>query len=301
MEVCLSLCATENIFDGDIHAVFDLAEQADKMGVDQISTSDHIGFNRAAHAERLVTDNFPWALEQPWYEAFSVLTAIALRTKRARLSAYVLIAPLRGPAYLAKQLATLDVLSGGRVAIGLGVGWQKAEYDACGVEFQGRFGYLVELVSACRALWGSAPASFTGKRVHFEDFYSLPLPVQRDRLPVYFGLPPSPANCARIAQVADGWSVRPLPLPEFATGVRDIRTAFEAAGRDPSKLHVEVMILPVKRDDGSVDYEATRTSLRPWVAAGATMLAGVPTTFCRKPEELDGFLEFLVSLKDLQP
>lgn len=300
MKVCLNVMAAESIFGGDIHAVFDLAERADRMGVDQISTSEHLGFNQAAHAERRITSHFPYPIGQPWFEPISLLTAIAMRTKRARLSTFVMIAPLRGPALLAKQVATLDVISGGRAAVGLGVGWQKAEYDACGVSYEGRFGYLIEIVSACRALWSGVGATFTGKRVRFEDFHALPLPVQRERVPVYLGLPPTPANCARMAEVSDGWCVRPLPLEEFAEGVRELRRAWQAAGRDASDIHIETSIGPVRRTDGSVDYDATRDSLRAWAQAGATMFAALPASFCRGPEEIDRFLDFLLSLKDLR-
>lgn len=301
MKVCLNVMATESIFGGDIHAVFDLAERADRMGVDQISTSEHLGFNQAAHIERRVTSHFPYPIEQHWFEPISMLTAIAMRTKRARLSTFVMIAPLRGPALLAKQVATLDVISGGRATVGLGVGWQKAEYDACGVAYEGRFGYLVEIVAACRALWAGVGASFTGKRVRFEDFHALPLPVQRERVPVYLGLPPTPANCARMAEVSDGWCVRPLPLEEFAAGVAELRRAWRAAGRDAADIHIETPIGPVRRADGSVDYGATRESLRPWAKAGVTMFQALPPSFCSGPQDVDAFLEFLIGLKSLQP
>ena len=132
-------------------------------------------------------------------------------TERARLGVSVLIATVRPAALLAKQVATLDSLSEGRTVMGFGVGWQEAEYTATNMPFDARFGRMEETVAACRELWTNAPATFQGRDFAFENYHSLPLPIQ-PRIPVLFGFGPSRRNFDRIARVADGWTVNPTDL-----------------------------------------------------------------------------------------
>jgi hypothetical protein len=188
MKVGLNVTGLEVFYGGDLTGVFDVISRADEKGVDIVYCSDHLGFSGAAHAARRASHGFPFELEQPWYEPTLFLSAAAFQTRRIRLSTFVLVAPLRPALLLAKQLATLDVLSGGRVTVALGVGWQADEYRAAGMCFEGRFGDLEDQVEAMRALWGAAPASGRGRRFSFEDFHSYPLPVQGQGLPMLFGL-----------------------------------------------------------------------------------------------------------------
>src|SRR5262245_44893046 len=123
---------------GGAGGVLDMVALADRKGVDLIQISDHLGFSKAAHSARRVSHAFPFPLDQTWYEPIAFLSAAAAVTKRLRLSTYVMVASLRPPLLLAKQLATLDVISEGRVVIGLGVGWQEEEFRAAGMPFEGR-------------------------------------------------------------------------------------------------------------------------------------------------------------------
>ena len=117
-----------------------------------------------------------------------MLAVLAGVTQRIRLSTGVVIAPLRSAVLLAKQLATLDVMSRGRVSIGLGVGWQKEEYDASGVPWEGRYTRLIEQLRVCRLLWSEAPASFRGETVSFEKIHAYPRPLQPGGVPIWLGL-----------------------------------------------------------------------------------------------------------------
>ncbi|WP_206035880.1 LLM class flavin-dependent oxidoreductase, partial [Prescottella equi] len=193
MRIGLDVFGAERFYDGDHRGLLDLAAEADRRGVDLITTSDHLGFSRQAHAERVRDNDFPFELGQPWLEPMSLLSAVAAVTERVDLGVYVLVAPLRPALLLAKQIATLDVLSRGRTRIGVGVGWQQAEYAAAGIPFERRFGRLEETVAACRELWDAPPASFTGSGFAFDDFHSLPRPVQA-RVPIIFGMAPSKRN-----------------------------------------------------------------------------------------------------------
>jgi probable F420-dependent oxidoreductase len=297
MKVGLNFMGAESLFDGALGPVLETVTKADRMGVDLISTCDHLGFNAAVHAERRRTHGFPYGLEQPWIEPLSFLSAVAAVTKRARLSVFVLVAPLRPPLLLAKQLATLDVLSNGRVTMCLGVGWQKAEFDANNIPFEGRFGYLEELVLACRALWGSAPASFHGKSINFDDFHSLPFPVQGARLPLLLGFAPTDRNFERIARVGDGWAVNPAGLGEFAERVTALKRIVTAHGRDPDSLEVEIQFAPARKSDGTIDYAASADAAVAWAKAGATTLSPLLISFCKDSKEIDGFLNWVMELK----
>ena len=132
------------------------------------------------------------------------------------------------------------MLIGGRLDLGVGVGWQREEYLACGVPFEARFSRLDEQMRACRLLWTQAPATFTSASVNFTRTYSRPFPVQA-RLPVLLGVGATPKNIGRIAEYGDGW----LPLRETPAQVREgvaqLRAAFTAAGRDPQQLQVRVV------------------------------------------------------------
>jgi probable F420-dependent oxidoreductase len=297
VKVGLNFMGAESLFGGALGPVLETVAKADAMGVDLISTCDHLGFNAAVHAERRRTHGFPYGLEQPWIEPISFLSAVAAVTKRARLSCFVLVAPLRPPLLLAKQLATLDVLSGGRMTMCLGVGWQKAEFDANNVPFEGRFGYLEELVSACRALWGGAPASFHGKHIDFDDFHALPFPVQGAKLPLLLGFAPTDRNFERIARVADGWAVNPAGIGEFAERSAALKRIVAAHGRDPEALEIEIQFAPPRKADGTIDYTASIEAAKNWKKAGATTISPLLISFCREAGEIDGFLNWMGELK----
>ena len=300
MKFGLNVMGIEGLYGGDLGAVLQMVSRADAKGIDVISTCDHLGFDGDAHAERLRTHGFPYQIEQPWYEPIAFLSAVAAVTERARLSTFVLVATLRPALLLAKQLATLDAISGGRVTIGLGVGWQKQEYEAAGMEFEGRFGRLEELVQACRVLWSQAPASFEGEHIQFTNFHSRPFPVQRDKLPVLLGFAPTDRNFERIARVADGWAVNPTDLSSFAERVAALRKILAAHGRDPNRIEIEVQFAPVRRGD-SIDWDATAASAADWASAGATTLSPVALQFCRTSDDVEGLVDWLLALRGRLP
>jgi probable F420-dependent oxidoreductase len=172
---------------------------------------------------------FPTGPDGAWLEPLTVLTAVAAVTSRVRLATGILIAPLRPAAVLAKTVATLDQLSGGRVDLGVGTGWQRAEYDAVGLDFDRRGTLLTETMTTCRALWeGRVP-----------DVYCEPRPVQT-RLPVWFSGTLHDRNVARIVELGDGWiPIMGASVDEIRAGAARLRDAFAAAGRDPAEFRVQ--------------------------------------------------------------
>ncbi|WP_024794368.1 TIGR03619 family F420-dependent LLM class oxidoreductase [Tomitella biformata] len=295
MQIGLNILGAEKLYDGNFSAVLDLATKADRAGIGLISTGDHLGFSRRAHEGRVAFNGFPFDLEYPWLEPMTMLGAVAAVTTRARLGISVLVAPLRPALLLAKQAATLDVISGGRVSLGVGVGWQEDEYAAAGQEFERRFGRLEEMVVACRALWSPEPATFTGRDYAFEDFYSRPLPVQ-ERLPVIFGFAPSASNFDRLARVGDGWTVNPADLPDFPAAVDRLRAAFEAHGRDPGSLEVQVSLGMARTTAGELDLERTAASVARRFDEGATTVMLRPTAYLETADGLDDLLAWMGAL-----
>lgn len=294
-QVAIGLYGLQQRFGGDFAAVVEAMRIADEAGVDQVSITDHVvmGENLAAYPY----GQFPAPLDFPWYEPLTALAAIAAVTRHIRLSTGVVIGPLRPAVLLAKQLATLDVLSRGRVTVGLGVGWQKEEYDASGVPWEERYTRLDEQVRVCKLLWSQAPASFEGRTVKLERIHAWPRPVQPGGIPIWFGLAPTERNVQRIAELGDGWIPMEQRPEKLAGHIAKLRQAFAARGRDPGSLQVRVVPKLVCRDDGTPDLEATLAGVPDLVAAGATMIELHPAAFCRGPEDFTGFCERLVALK----
>ena len=136
---------------GEWRRLVDLGRAADDAGVDRIVVVDHVVMGE--HTENYAWGKFPVPPDAPWFEPLTMLTAIAAVTARVRLATGILIVPLRPAALLAKQVATLDQLSGGRVDLGVGTGWQREEYDAQGLPFERR-GQLLTIHAEALAVDG---------------------------------------------------------------------------------------------------------------------------------------------------
>jgi probable F420-dependent oxidoreductase len=246
---------------GDWRALLDVARACEDSGVDRIVVNDHVVMGRGTDA--YVWGRFPTAPDGPWLEPLTVLTAMAAVTSRVRLATGILIAGLRPAAVLAKTVATLDVMSGGRVDLGAGVGWQAAEYDAVGLEFRTRGKRLDDTIGACRALWSNLPASFASATISFDDTFCSPQPVQ-PRLPVWFAGSLTEPNIRRIVDLGDGW------IPIMGASVEEIR---DGAGRlralTDRPIDVQAPARVVKSADGSRDPAPTMAGVPELVAAGA--------------------------------
>jgi probable F420-dependent oxidoreductase len=303
LQIAIGLIRLQSWFGGDFTRVVDLVRVADEKGIDVVTLTDHLayseGINNYPHGK------FRFELDTPFYEPVAVLAAMAAVTKRIRLSTSIMIGPLRPALLLAKQLATLDVLSRGRLEIGLGAGWHKEEFDACGIPFEGRFGYLMEQADAMRALWREAPASFHGKHVNFDGLYSLPFPVQPGGIPILFGLAPSERNFKRIAAHGDGWAPIERDPAVLEQMIASLRAEFVGRGRDPVTLKVRVMpegtsstALEKIEKYGKLDLEETAERIPALLRAGVTQLEFQPTVWVDGPEEFPQFMERLVALKE---
>jgi probable F420-dependent oxidoreductase len=291
----VGLYGLENVLGGDFRRVTDIVKRADALGIDQAVMTDHVVMG--TRTDRYPYGPFPSPPDYPWFEPIVAMSAFAAVTTRIRLSMSVLIAPLRPAVLLAKQAATLDTLSSGRLDLGVGTGWQREEYDASGIPFEGRGVRLAEQMRACRDLWTNAPGTYQGETVDVRGLYSKPFPVQKGGPPLWFGLAPTPVNCARIAELGVGWIPIKQDPAAIADGVKSLRAAFARAGRSPSELEVRAHIPPRPNSAGHLDLEATLAAgLEPALAAGATVIEILPFLFARSEREIDAVLERIAKL-----
>jgi probable F420-dependent oxidoreductase len=260
----------------DLRSLLDLARAADEAGVERLVVSDHVVLGGNLEAYRW--GRFPTGPDGPWLEPLRCLTAFAAVTTRTRLSTGILIAPLRSAPLLAKTVATLDALSDGRVDLGVGVGWQREEYDALGLDFAQRGRLLDDTIAACRVLWSELPASYSSSAVTFADVYCSPQPVQQP-LPVWFSGTLNDRNLRRVTTLGNGWiPIMGATLDDIRDGAASLRAACGRA------VDVQAPLTPVRRDDKTLDVRATMQQLPDLAAAGVTNVYLNAATIGRDPE-----------------
>ena len=208
---------------------------AEQAGFDSLWTVEHVVVPREYASTYPYSGNgkMPGGSDFDIPDPLIWLTWVAARTTTLRLGTGVVILPQRNPVILAKEVATLDMLSGGRVELGVGIGWLEEEFDILGASFPDRARRTEEYIAAMRALWSQDAATFSGETVTFADAISRPRPVDR-RVPVHIG-GHSPAAARRAGRVGDGF----FPAKgDVATLVGEMRKAAEEAGRDPDAIEV---------------------------------------------------------------
>ena len=289
LPLSVTVSGVKRLFGDDLSRLIDFAKRAEDAGVDQIAMTDHLVIG--PRTDRYPFGRFPFPNDEPWPEPIVTLAAMAGATRTIRLATAVLIAPLRSAPLLAKSLATLDALSGGRVDLGVGIGWQPEEFAAAGIPFEARGARMDDVLRACRALWRDAPASFHSPTVSFDDLWCIPRPLQAGGLPIWFGVAPTPRNVARIVELGAGWVPVGTDALALAGGVRVLRDAFTAAGRDPATLGVRANVPVALGADGRVDLDRTLAEGIPQLrAAGATIAALPIAAFARDARSLDVLL-----------
>jgi probable F420-dependent oxidoreductase len=251
------------------HKFVDLARAVEDAGVDRIVVVDHVVMG--PHTENYAWGKFPVPPDAPWFEPLIVLAAIASATSRARLATGILIAPLRPAALLAKQAATLDVLSRGRLDLGVGTGWQREEYDAEGIDFARRGQLLSDTLAACKVLWRDTPAAIDTPTLSFQDVYCEPKPLQAGGVPLWIAGVLHKRNLERMVKWGDAWiPIMGASLADIADGARRIGEAWAAAGRDPAGLQVQAPLPITRGDDDRPDLARSMASVPDLITAGAT-------------------------------
>ncbi len=236
-----------------------MAAMLEAAGFDSLWVSDHIAFPHET------TSRYPfsadgrvtWPLDDPYLEPLVVLGAVAAATTRISIGTSVLIAPMRNPILMAKQAATIDALSGGRLVLGVGAGWLREEFEALGADFEARGAVLDEWIAIARACWSGSAGPFEGKHYRLPGaIYTRPAPPAV--IPVLVG--GMSRHALRRASAADGW------LGQYALDTMSERDVAAATGvMGPGRLRVVVRITGAA---GRLDALAQRLSAL--ADAGAT-------------------------------
>lgn len=183
--------------------------------------------------------HLPVPAHADWLDPLVTLGFVAAITSRIRLGTGVLLLPEHSPVLVAKQAATLDALSRGRLVLGIGVGWSAEEFAALGVPFEGRGRRAEEYVAAIQTLWRDDVATFHGAFTHFDAIRVNPRPIRDRRVPIFVG-GNSAAALGRVASLGDGWYGFNLSLAEVANHVTELHRRCQEGGRDPDSIEVAV-------------------------------------------------------------
>ena len=222
-----------------------IARKGEEFGFDTLLTGDHILVPKNISSVYPYTEDgeFPGSGSGESMEQITLLSYIAGQTSKIRLVTSVLIVPHRNPLIAAKSLATLDLLSEGRLVVGVGVGWMREEFQALGLPpFEERGAVTDEYIRAFKVLWTEDDPHFEGKYISFDDISFLPKPVQKPHPPIWVGGESRPA-LRRTAELADGWyplgsnPTFPMGTPEqLKAGLERLAGYAERFGRDPSTI-----------------------------------------------------------------
>jgi probable F420-dependent oxidoreductase len=231
-------------------AVQQIGELAEELGYDAIVTGDHITIPKQIasrypyqkQAEALGYNPYAIFTTIDWLDAFTVLALLIPVTEKVRLGTSVTIIPYRHPLEMARIVATLDVVSGGRVIFGAGIGWMAEEFRLLGIPFEERAARTREYINVMKEVWSKDTPRFAGKFVQIEqDLYFAPKPLQKPHPPIWVGGETLPA-LKRVVEFGDGWHIGAVALEEVKPKFAQLRQLMTAAGRDFSQLEITSMV-----------------------------------------------------------
>ena len=283
--------------DPGVDGCIAVAEEAERLGYDSVWVHDHVVMPTGVRSRYLYNESgaSPFRPEQFIYDPITVMAAIAARTQRVLIGTSVLIVPYRNPLVLAKELSTIDRISHGRVALGIGVGWMREEFDALGIDdlYERRGAVTDEFMAACIDLWTQdGPSSFDGRWVRYRDVGANPKPVQQPHIPIWVG-GKTPAAHRRVARYGSGYHTVASTPQQVAGEVAAVRGELERVGRDPDELVVS-MLWAFLATDG---VQHVIDTISGYAEAGLHHLVGVPSLTNRRPatdrERFDATIEDL--------
>jgi probable F420-dependent oxidoreductase len=250
-------------FGSDASAVRDYTQTAEALGYTHILAYDHV---LGANPNRPGGWSGPYTCDTPFLEPFVLFSFMAAVSKKVKLATGVIILPQRQTALVAKQAATLDALSGGRLRLGVGLGWNEVEYASLNEEFHNRGRRISEQVKVMRLLWTQPLVDFKGRYHTIPDAGLNPLPMQRP-IPIWFG-GHSEEQLKRMARLADGWMTNYRTAEEAKPSLETLDRLLAEAGRARSDFGVEPRI-----SFGKGDPNEWETALREWQAVGVSHLS----------------------------
>ena len=243
----------------DPGAVRDYAQAAESLGYEHLLVFDHV---LGADASKRAEWNRPYSHVDTFHEPFVLFGYLAGITEKLQMTTGILILPQRQAALVAKQAAAVDVLTGGRLRLGIGVGWNDVEYEALGESFRNRGRRCEEQIELMRALWTQDVVNFEGRYHKVTHAGINPPPVQRP-IPVWFG-GGADRVVDRIGRLGDGWFPQFQPDSEGQERIGEMKEAAQKAGRDPANIGIEARL---NYADGADAWNRTAEA---WAEAGAT-------------------------------
>ena len=260
-------------------AIKKLAKAIEDIGFDQLDMFDHVLMGYG-------TDQRPAPMyppKMPIMEALMVLSYAAAVTERIGLGTEVLILPQRQPTLVAKQISTLDTLSGGRARLGVGVGWQASEYEALNEDFSNRGKRMDESIKLIRAYWSDDEVNFNGEFYNANAMAMEPKSPQGSKLPIWIG-GSSKAALRRVAELGDGWLATAIEDVDVAKGfIQRIHDHAESIDRNPNDIGMQMMLDVPPRDEAGKQFykhadnvlaraEAVKSAGFEWGAINATAM-----------------------------
>lgn len=231
--------------------VLEMGAAIEEIGYDEIAVFDHVvmGYPTETRSRPM------YPPQMPILEAIVLLAQLAVVTDTVGLATEVLVLPQRQPVLVAKQVSTIDTMSGGRVRLGIGVGWQESEYEALEEDFSTRGRRMDEAINLLRSYWGDEKIDFSGSYYNSEAMAMEPKPPQGRNLPLWIG-GGSTAALHRVAELGDGWMGTAVADDDKAKAmVAKIHAKADEIGRDRSEIGLQMMLQPPPRnEDDKVFY-----------------------------------------------
>lgn len=239
MKVGLFAVGTPRMAGGELLRA--LAVNAERLGISTLWVPEHVVLldKYASRYPYSKDGQLPAPTNAPIFDPFISLATIAAVTSKIRLATGICLVPEHNPLVLAKVVATLDFLSGGRALLGVGIGWFEEEFQAIGVPWERRAQRTREYIESMRNLWGEQVSSYRGDFVEFDGVRSNPKPVKGANLPIFFGGESGPA-LRRVAEYGDGWCGFNLTPDEAVSKIKRIEDLLKANGRKRSDVELAV-------------------------------------------------------------
>jgi len=283
--------ATALAFNDPLHFA-EMARTADECGWDWFAVSDHLVFpEKLDSAYPYAKDGKPyWSTSTPWPDPWTAIAAMAAVTKRLRFMTNIYILPVRNPVLIAKQIATVAYMSGGRVALGIGTGWMKEEFELLEVNFHTRGKRMDEEIDILRTLWRGGMVEYHGKHYNFDRLEMSPVP--KEPVPILVG-GVSDAALRRAARTGDGWIAVQHSTEELRELLGKLGALRKEFGTDAKPFEAVVACTDVFDVDGYrriEDLGATTLTTAPWVLYGAD-----PNSLEEKKDSLKRFADDVIS------
>jgi probable F420-dependent oxidoreductase len=256
--------------------MLEFARAADAAGVDRLVVSDHVVFGE--HLEEyarpetggITGGKQPTGPDGHWLEPLTTLSVVAGMTRQIRLRTQIMIAALRRPVVLAKSAATLDVLSGGRLDLGVGVGWQSAEYEAAGLSFEGRGRLLDHTLEVCQTLWRDVRAKYASVELEFDAIHQMTKPLQVGGVPIWTSGTVRNTTARRIARFGPRWIPWGADAANLSEAIPRMKDAVLKEGGKVEGLQVVGSLPVVRSASGAIDLRRTMERVPPLVESGVT-------------------------------